>query len=142
MFGNDRTQLRQQFFDVWQKMQQNAILTPLESQIANVINQHKEYTAIFSNAEANLNKDYFPELGDTNPFLHMSLHIALQEQLSTNRPFGIVNLYQQAVKQKKSEHDAQHCLMNALAESMWQAQQQQRQPTEQEYLDLVKRQLL
>ena len=142
MFGNDRTQLRQQFFDVWQKMQHNNILTPLESQIAAVINLHPEYDFIFKKPEANLNKDYFPELGETNPFLHMSLHIALQEQLSTNRPFGIVNLYQQAVKQNKTEHEAQHCLMNALAESMWQAQQQQRQPTDKEYLDLVKRQLL
>lgn len=141
MFGSDRTQLRQQFFDVWQKVQRNSVLSPLESQIAQVIELHKEYHGILRNPEANLNKDYFPELGDTNPFLHMSLHIALHEQLATQRPAGIQNFYQQAVKKFNSDHEAQHCLMNALAECMWLAQQQQRTPTDNQYIETIKRYL-
>ncbi len=141
MYGSDRAQLRQQFFDVWQKVQRNSVLSPLELQVAQVIDRHKEYHGILKNPEANLNKDYFPELGDTNPFLHMSLHIALHEQLSTQRPAGIRAFYQEAVKKFNSEHEAQHCLMNALAECMWQAQQLRRPPSDAQYIEAIKKHL-
>ncbi len=88
MFGNNRTELRQMFYRSWQKHQQQQIMEPLESVIARIIELHPEYHALLENEKA-MDQDYTPEMGQTNPFLHMAMHISIQEQLSTDRPAGI-----------------------------------------------------
>ena len=133
MFGQNRQQLRQFYHNVWQKKLNNIPLNALETSIAHVIESHPEYHSIFKN-DASLEQDYFVEDGQTNPFLHMGLHISLHEQISTNRPDGIRALYQQLLNQYGDAHDTEHQMMECLTESLWLAQRNNTAPSEVDYL--------
>ena len=125
IFNPSRDQVREFFFDVWRKHQQNALLTPLESMALQVILMHEEYHAVLSQPEQYIQQDYFPEQGESNPFLHMSLHLSILEQISINQPLGIREIYQQLLARYQDEMQAQHQIMECLAEAIWQAQRQQ-----------------
>jgi len=135
MFGNDRNQLRQMYKDAWQKLQQQQILTALEIQITDVIKEHPEYHDFINQ----LDKDFLPETGQTNPFLHMGLHLGLREQLATNRPAGITDIYNQLLNKKGSSHDVEHSMIECLAEAMWSAQTNNTPPDESRYLQSLKK---
>ena len=141
MFSQDRNQLRQMFFHTWQKQRNGEPLEPLESLIAAIIEQHPEYHHLLSDKEANLDKDFSVEMGQTNPFLHMAMHIAIQEQLGTQRPAGIVQLYQQLCHKAANPHDAEHQMMECLGEMMWHAQRNNQPPDENHYLTCLKKYL-
>jgi len=98
MFGQDRSQLRHLFFAAWHKYLAQQPLAPLEQLIASIVQQHPEYHTLLENEPTNLDKDYTPEMGQTNPFLHMAMHIAIQEQLATHRPDGITELHQKLMQ--------------------------------------------
>jgi len=134
MFGQDRDQTRQVFIKAWQKQQDNAPLEPLEAIIVTIVSQHPEYQAMLTNADKALGAEYLPENGETNPFLHMGMHIAIHEQLSTDRPSGIASIFQQLVILTGDAHHAEHQVMDCLGEMLWQAQRDQRMPDEQAYL--------
>jgi hypothetical protein len=135
MFGNDRNELRKAYADAWNKLQQKQTLTPLEQQITEVIKEHPEY----HKALDKLDTDFLPEAGQTNPFLHMGMHLGLREQLATNRPNGIRDCYQSLTNKHKSSHEAEHDMMECLAEAMWQAQRQGNMPDEIAYLQCLKK---
>lgn len=137
MFGQNRQQLRQYYHDVWQKAQQKQPLSALESGIAQVIEQHPEYHGMFKN-DSSLEQEYFVEDGQTNPYLHMGLHISLHEQISTNRPAGIQDLYRQLQIKFGNSHDTEHQMMECLTESLWLAQRNNQPPSEQDYLAALK----
>lgn len=141
MFGNDRTQLRQTFYDAWRKHLAGAPMNPLEEVVSQVVAKHPEYHALLDNPDAGLDKDYLPEAGESNPFLHLGMHIGLLEQIGTDRPSGIRLLYQQLCGKLGDEHQAEHQLMECLAKMLWEAQSNQRMPDEQAYLDCIRRML-
>ncbi|MDH5472441.1 MAG: DUF1841 family protein [Gammaproteobacteria bacterium] len=130
MFGNDRNQLRKAYNDAWVKFQQGLPLQPLEQQIVSVIKEHPEYHKQISN----LMTDFLPEAGQTNPFLHMGMHLALREQIATNRPAGIALCFQSIASKTGSAHEAEHQMMECLGEALWKAQQNATLPDEQAYL--------
>lgn len=136
MFGNDRDSMRRYYLQCWQKFQQKQPLDALEQQIANVVAEHPEYHALLENHAKTLQRDYLPEQGDTNPFLHMGLHLGIREQVATNRPTGIRELYQQLVI-KYGNNDAEHRMMDCLAESIWLAQRHQTVPDEAAYFECL-----
>ena len=143
MFSNNldpeqqREQLRQFYCDSWVKhLQQNQSLSPLEQQVVAVIKEHPEYHTLLENKEVSVNANYLPEMGDSNPFLHMGMHLGIREQVSTNRPVGIAELYQRLVA-KMGTHDAEHEMIECLAEAIWQAQQNQTAPDDITYLDCL-----
>lgn len=133
--SNDRREMRQLFFDAWQKRQSPLSLSPLEQQILSVIEAHKEYESIFIDPDI-LDKDYRT---DNNPFLHMSLHVGIIEQLTTNRPQGIQELYQKAYQRLGDEHQVQHLFMEVMAEIIYEAQQKGTLPDETIYLERIKK---
>ncbi|RLJ20739.1 DUF1841 domain-containing protein [bacterium endosymbiont of Escarpia laminata] len=139
MFGSDRNQIRQVFVDVWQKRIQGKPLEPLEQMIAAVVAEHPEYHKLLGDREAALSREFLPEDGESNPFLHMGMHISLQEQLSTDRPIGIAGLCQRLTQRIGDAHEAEHQLMECLAHMLWEAQVNKRMPDEQAYLECVKR---
>ncbi len=141
MFKPTRDQARQLFFDTWLKYRQEAVLTDMEQITLEVILLHPEYHGILEDAEKYRDKDYLPETGDTNPFLHMGMHIAIKEQLSINQPTGICGRFEQLLQQTKNEHDAAHQVMECLAEMLWQAQRNQTAPDEHIYFDCLDKQL-
>jgi len=133
MFSRDRQQLRKAWASAWEKATQGQPLQPLEQQMVAVIKNHPEYHHQLTQLEA----DFTPESGQSNPYLHMGLHLALQEQLSTSRPPGILACYQQLCEQTGSAHDAEHEMIECLAEALWQAQSNQAPPDENAYLQCL-----
>ena len=125
-----RHELRQAFADVYHKMQSQAPLSDLEQQIASVVSAHPEYHAHLNN----IDKDYTPEMGQTNPFLHMSLHLGIREQVALNRPEGITEIYDHKLKIQQDVHDVEHAMMETLAEVLHDAQKNGHMPDEQQYL--------
>lgn len=139
MFGHDRDSLRRYYCTVWDKARAGQPLEPLERIIAEVIRAHPEYQSVLTDAEATLGREYAPELGETNPFLHMGMHIAIQEQLGSNRPSGILDLYPQLCRRMGDSHIAEHQMMECLGETLWEAQRQNTEPDEQAYLKRLQR---
>src|SRR3569623_1288302 len=88
MFSQDRDQLRQVFIESWRKFRADEALQPLEQLIAQAIHAHPEYHALFDRPDRLLDKVYTPEMGQSNPFLHLGLHIAVQELIAADRPPG------------------------------------------------------
>ena len=137
MISNDRDQLRRYYLRCWQKLHADEKLDGLEEQVAEVIKEHPEYHAQLQDEDKALSHDYHAEDGDTNPFLHMSLHLGLREQIVTDRPSGIQMLYQQLIAQV-GVHEGEHRMMQCLAESIWSAQQNKTEPDEAAYVDCLK----
>ncbi len=137
MFQN-RDEIRQTYLDVWQKMQQGAPLEPMQALIADVIQMHGEYHAWLQQGEDLQQAEFTPESGQSNPFLHMGMHIALREQTGTDRPPGITNIHR-ALSQKLGPHEAEHAMMECLGQALWQAQRNQQMPDESAYLECLKR---
>ena len=82
--------------------------------------------------------EFMPEMGMTNPFLHMGMHITILEQIGANRPSGITALYQQLLRSYPSAHDLEHSMMECLGETLWQAQRNNTLPDESQYLEQVR----
>lgn len=139
MFTNDRDQLRKMFFSSWQKFQAGETMEPLEQMIAQIVQQHPEYHALLGDEDANIDKDYTPEMGEINPFLHMSMHIAIAEQLSVDRPAGIKTMYQQLLAKFSDGHVVEHHIMECLGQMMWEAQRNQAAPDDQQYMECLRR---
>jgi len=138
LFGQDRERLRGFYCEVWRAHCQGKMLEPLQEQIARVIEQHPEYHALLENPEQALGKEYLPELGETNPFLHMGMHLGLREQIDTDRPAGIKTLYRQLLEQHGDAHELEHKMMECLAEMIWQAQKTGSAPEEARYVNCLK----
>jgi len=139
MFGNDRNQIRQFYFDVWHKHQNGALLQGLETVVAQVIEEHPEYHKLLNDADANLNRDWTPEQGESNPFLHMGMHISIQEQLGSQRPPEIRSIYQQLLNKYANAHETEHQMIECLGFVMWQAQSTGKEPDLNQYLECLKK---
>jgi len=137
MFGQDRNQLRQMYLDAWHKQQNGELMQPLEVMIAEVVALHPEYHALLERGEDALDKDFLPEMGETNPFMHMGMHMAIREQLSTDRPAGIVLAHKKCLLRFVDAHEAEHQIMECLGQSLWEAQRNNHAPDETQYLQCV-----
>ena len=122
LFNPSRDEVRDFFFDTWAKFMAKQILTDLEKLGLSVILMHPEYQPILDKPEQFKHQEYFPELNETNPFLHMSLHLSILEQISINQPLGIAEIYAKLKILHQDEHLAQHDVLDCLAETIWQAQ--------------------
>lgn len=129
---------RQMLFDSWDKYQHRQLLSPLEQEIVQVIKDHPEYHPLLEKGSLSQPQHYYPELGETNPFLHIGLHLAIREQVTTNRPAGIQAIYQQLVKKYADPLLVEHQMMEQLAERLWVAQKNRTQPDEFLYLEGLK----
>ena len=141
MFKPTRDQARHLFFDTWAKYRRHEGLTGIEQIALEVILLHPEYQGILEDIESYRDKDYLPEMGDTNPFLHMSMHVAIKEQLSINQPTGICERFSSLLQQTGNEHEALHRVMECLAEMLWQSQRNQSPPDAAVYFDCLDRQI-
>ncbi|MCF6344869.1 MAG: DUF1841 family protein [Thiomicrorhabdus sp.] len=141
LYTSERDKLRQFYVDTWQKARFGLPMDPMETMIARVVEQHPEYHEMLNNGK-HLGNEYKPEDGETNPFLHMGMHLGLQEQVSMDRPVGIQQVYQQLGEKLGDVHKTEHAMIECLAESLWSAQQNQIEPDEQVYLQNLKNLLL
>lgn len=137
MFVDNRDAGRRYFLEVWRKLGERAPLTPLEGMIARVIELHPEYHELLQDGERLLAQDFGRDEPEHNPFLHMGLHIALAEQVGSDRPPGIRAIHARLCAEANGpdgEHRAEHRMIECLAEVLWRAQQASRMPDEQAYL--------
>ena len=133
-----RDEVRQVYLDVWQKMQRQELLEPMQAMIAEVIEIHPEYHALLDNIDEIRQQEFTPDQGQTNPFLHMGMHIALREQTATDRPAGINSIYLKLVS-SKGQHQAEHAMMECLGQALWNAQRSNQAPGENAYLDCLQK---
>jgi hypothetical protein len=122
MFNPSRSQAREFLFDLWEKHRAGAALTPLESMALAVVLEHPEYHAYLGDRERYLERDWKPEGGETNPFLHLQMHLAIEEQVSIDQPPGIRAAVEALAVKRGTAHDARHDVMDCLAEVIWNAQ--------------------
>lgn len=138
MFVKDRNDVRNYFVKVRQKYDDKQALEPLEKLILDVILAHPEYHALLNQAGDSLRDDYSPEEGNTNPFLHMSMHIAIKEQIESDRPAGIRVLCEGLLDKFNDQHEVEHKVMECLGESLWIAQRNNSMPDEVAYLESIR----
>ncbi|MGE5638735.1 MAG: DUF1841 family protein [Clostridia bacterium] len=131
MFSPTREQVRELFFGTWRKYRAGQPLAGAETLALEAILLHPEYHGALDHPERFRDKDYTDE---TNPFLHMSLHIALAEQLSIDQPPGIAFLFAEILKTKGDRHAALHEAIECLAETVWRAQRHSQPPDAAAYL--------
>lgn len=136
IFSDDRATLRKMYVDAWQKRRDGLPMSALEAQIADIVELHPEYQGMLE-ADA-VEQDYAPEGGQSNPFLHMGLHLGLREQIATNRPAGIRALFERIAARRGDAHDAEHQMIECLAETLWQAQAENRPPDEAAYIQKLR----
>lgn len=134
MYGQDRKELRQVFFRAWQRQRMHQPLVGIERVIISVALRHPEYHAVLENRGSQEDQDFSPQAGQSNPFLHMGMHIAIEEQLAIDQPRGIRAYYQAILKHEPDAHSAQHRIMDCLGETLWQADRQQSAPDATAYL--------
>lgn len=138
MFNPSREQVRRFFCEARRKSCAREVLNGAEAVAADLIAEHPEYHALLDNPESALGQEFTPEAGAMNPFLHLSLHLAVADQISIDQPPGIRSAYQ-ALRRKMDVHDAEHILLECLGEELWRAQQAGGALDGERYLDAVRR---
>jgi hypothetical protein len=137
MLISDRDSARRFFIDTWEKYRQGRALEPLEDLVLGVILDHPEYQSLLEDPDQALARDFPPEAGRTNPFLHMGMHVAIREQVGADHPAGIAALYQTLLRRYGDAHGLEHRIMECLGEALWIAQRNHTLPDERAYLDCV-----
>ena len=139
IFNPTRDQAREFLFDLWEKQRAGTPLTPLESMALAILIEHPEYHAVLDDRDRYREREWKPEGGETNPFLHLQMHLAIEEQVSIDQPPGIRAAVGALARKHGSEHDARHDVMDCLAEVIWNAQRHGTAFDNDAYLDCVKK---
>jgi hypothetical protein len=137
MFAPSRSDARRFLANAWTKYKAGSPLEGLEPIAAQIIAGHPEYQPLLDDPERNLERDFTPEGGAANPFLHLSLHLAVAEQLSIDQPAGIRAEFTRLKGALGDEHAALHAVIDCLGEVLWQAQRQGRPPDAVHYLECL-----
>jgi Domain of unknown function (DUF1841) len=140
MFTPSRDEARRFLIEAWAKRRAGAPLSPLETMAAGLIALHPEYHAVIESPERHVDRDWQPETGETNPFLHLSLHLAVAEQLGIDQPPGIRAQFERLRTARGDEHAALHALLECLGEVIWSAQRHGKPPDAALYLACLERQ--
>ena len=138
LFTQDRTRTRELYRSAWRRHLAGEPLEPLERQIVSLLEEHPEYHATLRGDDAVLDRDFTAEDGTENPFLHLGLHLALREQVGTDRPAGIASLTRSLLLRHGDGHAVEHLMMQCLGEFLWDAQRQGRAPDEAAYLERLR----
>ena len=138
IFNPTREEVRRFFCDTWKKKTEGHILAPIETIAGDWMEQHPEYHSLLADPEGALAQDYTPERGETNPFLHLSMHLSISEQISINQPPGIRQVADSLIKKLGTAHEAQHLMMECLGQVMWEAQREGAQLSPEKYLEALK----
>jgi hypothetical protein len=139
LFNPSKEEVRQFFCEAWAKQQRSGILTPMESIAARWMVEHPEYQGILSDLESAKGAEYTPEKGQTNPFLHLSMHMSITEQVQIDQPPGIREASKQLSIKLDSEHEAQHKIMECLGQVLWNAQRDGTPPDMAAYVEAIKK---
>jgi hypothetical protein len=137
MLTNDRDTLRRIYVEAWRKHRESLPLEGVERVLVEVVLEHPEYHDLLADEDRALGTDFPPDAGQTNPFLHMGMHIAIREQLATDHPPGLRAAYHALAARLPDPHAVEHHIMECLGRVLWEAQRASRPPDEVAYLDCV-----
>jgi hypothetical protein len=140
VFAPSRDEARRFLIDAWAKYRAAQPLSGLEQKAVALIALHPEYHALLEDPERHVSRDYGPEGGEINPFLHLSLHLAVAEQLGIDQPPGIRAEFERVRAARGDEHAALHAVLECLGETLWQAQRLRAAPDANVYLDCLRKQ--
>ena len=135
---HDRSGLRRHYVEAWCKHRAGTPLEPLEHQLVTAIEQHPEYHPLFEGDEQALARDFTPESGQANPFLHLGLHLAVREQVATDRPAGIAAVHLELARRLGAPYEAEHRMLEKLGDAIWFSQRTGRPPDEAAYLESLR----
>lgn len=138
MFNPSQDDVRRFFCETYRKHKAGEILTPLEAIASDWLQQHPEYADDLKDVDAALSADYSVENGQTNPFLHLSMHLSIAEQISIDQPPGIRAAANALTQRLQSEHAAHHHIMECLGEMIWNSQRSGLPPDGAAYIDCVR----
>ena len=138
LFTQDRDKSRQMWRSCWLKHKKGDALEPLEKQIVSIVEDHPEYHAMLESDEA-IEADFTPDDGQTNPYLHMGMHLALREQVGTDRPAGIAMITRSLLLKHGDGHQVEHMMMEPLGVMLWQSQRNNTAPDEAAYMEALRR---
>lgn len=139
MFNPTREEVRRFFIEAWDKRKRGLNLSALEQMAADIVLLHPEYQGLLARGEEALAQEWLPEEGEANPFLHLSLHLAIEEQLSIDQPPGIHAAFASLLLSRGERHKALHEVLECLGEAVWRAQRDQSPPDGAAYLDCLRR---
>jgi len=139
MFQPSQTDVRRFFCATYSRVRAGAPLDPMQAVAADWITQHPEYDADLADEEAALAAVYTVEDGRTNPFLHLSMHLSITEQVAIDQPTGIRQAVGLLAARRGSLHEAHHEVMEALGEMVWVSQRSGLPPDGAAYLEAVRR---
>ncbi|MBC8057419.1 MAG: DUF1841 family protein [Rhizobiales bacterium] len=139
MFQPSQQDVRRFFCDTWRKQREASPLTPMEALAADWISQHPEHHDDLHSLEAALAAVYEVESGRANPFLHLSMHLSITEQIAIDQPTGIKQAFGLLAARLGSLHEAQHQVMECLGEMIWASQRSGTPPDGERYLECVRR---
>jgi len=139
LFSPSRDQARQFFIDAWRKHRTREVVSPLEDAAIRLVTQHPEYHGLLEDSETALAREWTPESGEANPFLHLSLHLAVEEQLAIDQPHGLRAAFETLLARSDDRHDALHDVLECLGETMWRAQKSQSPPDGEAYVECILR---
>jgi len=140
MYAPSRDDARRFLIRSWEKFRAGQPLEGLESIAATLVAEHPEYHRLLESGDKGLDRDYAPEAGANNPFLHLSLHLAIAEQLAIDQPPGIKAEFERLRQIRDNEHDALHAILECLGEVLWQSQRTGRPLDADIYLGCLRRQ--
>jgi hypothetical protein len=139
MFAPSQNDVRRFFCDAYRKRREGGVMTPLETLAADWVDEHPEYHADLADVDAALAAVFDVDAGRTNPFLHLSMHLSITEQVSIDQPRGIKQAYELLAARRGSTHEAQHEVMECLGQMMWESQRSGLPPDGEKYIDCVRR---
>ncbi len=138
-FSHNREEIRRFYLQAWEKRQRKLPVEPLEAQIIDVIEAHPEYHDLLEQGEDQLDKEWTPDSGESNPYLHMGMHLAIREQLSTDRPPGIRAATRILLQKVGDGHATEHQMMECLGATLWRGQRDGKEPDQAGYLRCVEK---
>lgn len=138
MFNPSRDEVRNFFIESWRKYRAKEVMTPMEHMASELVLQHPEYQPLIEDPDS-ITHDFSPEAGQINPFLHLSLHLAIEEQLSIDQPPGVRAAFEACQARRGNRHDALHDVLECLGETLFEAQRENREPDGPAYVARVRR---
>jgi hypothetical protein len=138
MFQPSQNDVRRFFCGSHARWREGLPLEPMQALAVRWIEQHPEYHAELADEAAALERVYTVEDGRTNPFLHLSMHLSIDEQMAIDQPSGIRQAVELLAARRNSLHQAQHEVMDCLGEMIWASQRSGLPPDGLAYLEAVR----
>ena len=116
-----RSANREHLHFLWEKAKNNDLdgLNDEDRRLAETMLQHEdEFFNVFEFADVLHDREFNPDT-DVNPFLHITIHTVVENQLAAKDPIEVFQFYNALRKKKCSRHDTIHLIGAILVPLMF-----------------------